>query len=469
MPYGQEGLALLLWRITHIGVIFIAVFWLHFVYAWLNIKRRGVIIFAYVQAIFFSLLNFYDLLVKSSPGLFIPKATWVFNSLYWDTHYKPDFYWPYFVIWFFWVVYAHYELFRHYRKSSGVKRAQIKYFFFAFVAGYGGGTTSYLPCFGIPFYPYFNATIPLYPTIMAYAIIRYRLMDVRMIMGKLGVFLSSFLIILSYFFSLFYLNSIFKIVSPLVFGVFVVVTVIPLFYYFHDIFEKLAAKYFYYTIYSLKQTIQRLGRELNKTIMLNDLTNLISASLADSLKLEKAAIVLKQEKEHIFRVQQAIKFKEKELDAFFQKENFFIDYLRQTKESLIREEIPYLIEKTEKGAKSWEQEEIREKKEKLKFFKQELDKLEIGLGLPLFVGEELIGIIILGNKLSGEAYTVQDLDLLSILSSQAALAFNNALSYEEIERRRAELEKFYKLTVGRELKMAELKERIKALEGRVLT
>ena len=75
-----------------------------------------------------------------------------------------------------------------------------------------------------------------------------------------------------------------------------------------------------------------------------------------------------------------------------------------------------------------------------------------------------MGVIILGNKLSQEAYTVQDLDLLTTLTSQTAVAFNNALSYSEIEKRKADLEKFYKLTVGRELKMIELKKEIERLK-----
>ncbi|MCD6528528.1 hypothetical protein J7K44_02725, partial [bacterium] len=61
----------------------------------------------------------------------------------------------------------------------------------------------------------------------------------------------------------------------------------------------------------------------------------------------------------------------------------------------------------------------------------------------------------------------QDLDLLTTLASQAAIAFNNALSYTEIEKRKEELEKFYKLTVGRELRMIELKKKIKELEEKM--
>jgi len=54
---------------------------------------------------------------------------------------------------------------------------------------------------------------------------------------------------------------------------------------------------------------------------------------------------------------------------------------------------------------------------------------------------------------------------------QASMALNNALLYEdvkiqkqEVEKRKTDLERFYELTVGRELKMIELKDRVRQLE-----
>ena len=112
---------------------------------------------------------------------------WVFDSFYYDS--PPGFLYPIFTfLWIFIILYAHYELFKAYGKTQGIKRLQIKYSIIAFIVGYAGGTTSYLPVFGIDFYPYFNFTIPIYTVIMSYAILRLHFLNVKIIVVQLLTF-----------------------------------------------------------------------------------------------------------------------------------------------------------------------------------------------------------------------------------------------------------------------------------------
>jgi GAF domain-containing protein/nitrogen-specific signal transduction histidine kinase len=60
------------------------------------------------------------------------------------------------------------------------------------------------------------------------------------------------------------------------------------------------------------------------------------------------------------------------------------------------------------------------------------------LGLPLIAGEELVGLIEAG-QMSGAAFTQQDLNLMRLVSSQAAVALRDSLLYEEEQRRSTEL------------------------------
>src|SRR5262249_34507637 len=54
------------------------------------------------------------------------------------------------------------------------------------------------------------------------------------------------------------------------------------------------------------------------------------------------------------------------------------------------------------------------------------------LAFPMFSDNELTGFLILGPKLSGDAYFLDDVELLSTLVSQAAIAVKNAQLYRQV-------------------------------------
>ncbi|MDB5178613.1 MAG: Sensor protein resE [Patescibacteria group bacterium] len=66
--------------------------------------------------------------------------------------------------------------------------------------------------------------------------------------------------------------------------------------------------------------------------------------------------------------------------------------------------------------------------------KDALGRLGIRVSLVLKTHDELVGYLFLGDKLSGEIYSNQDLALLEILRKELAVAIANAKAYEEIAR-----------------------------------
>lgn len=65
---------------------------------------------------------------------------------------------------------------------------------------------------------------------------------------------------------------------------------------------------------------------------------------------------------------------------------------------------------------------------KLKEWMREND---VSVLMPLSVKNELIGIFVLGEKLSGDVYSGQDIEVLEILAPEASVAINNARLYSE--------------------------------------
>jgi len=71
--------------------------------------------------------------------------------------------------------------------------------------------------------------------------------------------------------------------------------------------------------------------------------------------------------------------------------------------------------------------------------KKEMERFKAAVCIPSFYKEKLLGILILGAKLSGDIYTDEDLDLLVTLANDAAMAVRNAQLFEDLRKTNIEL------------------------------
>jgi len=62
---------------------------------------------------------------------------------------------------------------------------------------------------------------------------------------------------------------------------------------------------------------------------------------------------------------------------------------------------------------------------------EDLRRIGATLAVPLLAGEQLLGVLTLGEKRSGDLYTQEDVELLTTLAHSAALALENARLHEE--------------------------------------
>jgi signal transduction histidine kinase len=65
-------------------------------------------------------------------------------------------------------------------------------------------------------------------------------------------------------------------------------------------------------------------------------------------------------------------------------------------------------------------------------FEDELDDVDASVIVPLKIERKLVGILLLGEKLSGEIFDADELTMLAVVGSQAAVALENARLYEEL-------------------------------------
>ena len=169
------------WKFTHVGAVAIPFLFTHFTYEFLKLKKPQSLIAVYILGTFFVSITLFS-------GLMIDHMRFVFNTFYYDS--PPGVLYPIYVAYFFGlIIYTHTLLLRALLTSKDrQQRARIVYFFLATLIGFSGGGASFLPVFGIDLYPAAIITVVLYPLMMTYAILRYKLFNARFVVGQLLAF-----------------------------------------------------------------------------------------------------------------------------------------------------------------------------------------------------------------------------------------------------------------------------------------
>ena len=170
--------ALFWWRLNHVGVIFIPIFFVHFVLSLFDAaerqKRKLLVRIIYGLGFVFLFLD--------ATGLLIQK---VVPKFYFRYFIDPGQIYPvFFVAWLGLAFYGLIELFRIYLSSSEAKRNQLNYFCWSMFFAYIGGVPNFLPTFNVlipHLMPFGTYAIPVYAFATAYAIVRHQLMEIEVL------------------------------------------------------------------------------------------------------------------------------------------------------------------------------------------------------------------------------------------------------------------------------------------------
>ncbi len=161
-------------------VIAINPFFLHFAAALTETvrRRRKSLIVCYALSAFFLIAN---------------QQLWLYTKLVPQQRWG---WWPvitplcslYHLVWFYHVGLGHVWLWKAFRASSGVRQQQLKWTFIGTFVGYGGGATNWFLWYGIPIPPVLNILITPFQVIIAYAILKHQLMDIRIVLRRTFVY-----------------------------------------------------------------------------------------------------------------------------------------------------------------------------------------------------------------------------------------------------------------------------------------
>lgn len=397
----SEELAFMWWRVSICGIIFIPVFYYHFVYALSGSRNRFFLGSVYICA---AVCVFYNFV---SPN-FIGGVKFLFNQFYWiDWWKKKDLLFLAFAVYFygFLLLYSFARLCILFLRSKGIERTRYKYFLVGSLVGWIGGESNFLITFGINIHPHLNSFIALYTLIFAYAIIKHRLMDIKIAITRTGVFL------IVYTFTLglpFYIGSQTKSwVLATFFAVFLG-TLGPLLYgLLRRKAEGILLAHQRQYQHILLQAARGMVREHNLTRLLK----LIVYMLKRVVKVKFAVMFFYDKESKTYLLKTARGNKIDFPSVIFDEDFFLISYIKKISSPFVFEEMPFDMQK------------------KLK----EQFGISFSLIIPSIVKEGVLAFLVLGEKLDKSAYSDDDINVFTILSRQAALAIENCMFLEEFK------------------------------------
>ena len=441
--------AIFWWRVAEIGVIFIPVLLIHFVLEFLNLRKKLFLSVFYIVTFF---LLFCDIFTN----YFIDQVRFVFDKFYYISPATPLYTFFVFVIFIGSVIYSIMLLWRAYKKAHGISKYQIKYLILAFLIGFTGGATSYLPVYNIDILPVWNAAIFLSALIVAYAIVKCRFMDIRVTVKKSSLF--SLVVIgvgTAYVLVAFLLSSLVfggeltgikhLIITGLIVGTIVAIGFRPLYSFLQEVTDK----YFFKGAYNPQELIRNISSQLATALEVKEISDILKENIEKDMRLEGVSLMLIERNREYF-TQREIPFKDELVSDL-------ISYLKENKETLVLEELErYYQEHPWKYDKRYLAYRNLKKTNKAVvlpvYVKSETEGERVGSSFTSSLSEsgiktedslekrmnkrkveELSAFIFLGPKKSGDVFTVQDINTLEIIASQVGVALENALMYERVK------------------------------------
>ncbi len=430
--------ALYWWKIGYVGVILTPLLYFHFITEYLKIERKVLLCTAYGLAAFYLTI---DLLYTD---LFLSDLRFAFNQFYWGDWLKSkSLYYITFYIFFYWVLlpYSFVLLLKKYRRVKGNQKNQLKYFIVGSIVGWFGAECMFLPDFRLDFFhPLPNLFVAIYPAIMTYAIIRYRLMDITMAFTRTSIFLFVYSLVLGIPFAIGFglqekLIALFAglwWVVPLVFST-ILATGGPFIYMY---LQKSTEDQIYKNQRQYQNTLRKASLGMGRIKDLKRLLSLIVHVVTRTVRIDHCSIYVFHESsgQYVLKAKKD-KSVERVAESVFTKDSQLVKYLEKVKEPILYEEV--LQRSGETGGRIFG------------YLAKTMRDLEAALILPSFVEQRLIAFLVLGAKRNKELYNHEDLVVFSILANQSGLAIENAQFYDDMKKTHAQLFKAEKMaTIG---------------------
>lgn len=178
-------------------------------------------------------------------------------------------------------------------------------------------------------------------------------------------------------------------------------------------------KYLFKGEYDPQDVANNLARALSNAVNLDESLDSMMAVLTSEMRIGHVAtlVVRRVDKDNVVKRIKATGFSNLvKLEAL--PTGHLIEYFAKHQELIVVDELK-------------DQSERMVAKSDLHLVLNQLEQFQTAIALPLLVKNNVIGVLLIGEKLSGDIFSRQDLDVLELVGNQTALSIEKAQFYEE--------------------------------------
>jgi PAS domain S-box-containing protein len=315
---------------------------------------------------------------------------------------------------------------------TGVEQLQVRYLFAGVVTAAFGATITNLIIPLVMGTSQFSRYGPLFGLLMiaviAHAIIRHRLMDIKVVIRQGVVFVCASAAAASVFLALAELlkrlTGYEKNTIPVLDAALVALALAVLFQPLKALIQRSFNRYLYRESYDYQRTIRDASRRLNMMLELDSLLEYLTSVIQNTFKVESVTFYSHERASSTERSGKifipTLSTARGDVSLHIERtpipdDSPLITYLQSHHQTLIREEA------------------VRASRDPLlQAAARDLRLLGGDIVFPVVDERSVVGLLIVGPKRSGDPYFTEDIDLLETLVGQAAVAMKNANLYREV-------------------------------------
>ena len=320
----------------------------------------------------------------------------------------------------------------YWRAPNGVLRQQLKWLT-------GGTLAGIVPFAGLYILPFSLGAVPrqwmnlsalslaLIPLCFAYAIVRYRLMDVDIIFKRgLAYTAATGAVVAVYIALVAVIGGLFHTAWPsgLLGEIIAIVTAAFLFQPFRDWTQGRLDRFFYRDRLNYRRTLIEFGRTLTNEVRLEPMLDLVMDRLSQTLLVDRLAVFLDESApsgHYRLARSRALRITESDCQALD------LSFLSPRRAELAHGYLFY--------------DSARASREESESVRRALEQLDLNYFIPCRIHDRTVAVLGLGKTIDGDFLTSEDVELLFTIAGYLAVAVDNAQLYSSLEQKAGLIER----------------------------